>query len=108
MTVGNGGWGEEVLSWPTGPLPIFPTLCLSLPSVPFSNVCPLKGLPVLICPIYPLVSLLIPQLRSQGSHFVHPLIADPGSFVMPGLLTGSASGTGQRVACGPRTKAKGS
>lgn len=90
------------------PLLIFPTVCLSLPHVPFSDVCPLKCLSALICPVFPPVSLSVPQLRSQGSHFVHPPVAGPGSFVMPGLLTGSATGTGQRDASGPRTQAKGS
>lgn len=91
-----------------GPLPIFPTVCLSLPYFPPSNVCPLKYLSVLFCPTYPPVFLPAPQLRSQGSHFLHPLVADPGRFLMPGLLPGSATGTGQRDASVLRTEAKGS
>lgn len=90
------------------PLPIFSTVYLSLPHVPLSNVCPLRCLPVLICPVYLPVFLPAPQLRSQGSHFVRPLVADPGSFLMPGLLPGSATGKGQRDASVPRTEAKGS
>lgn len=66
-----------------GPLLILPTVCLSLPRVSFCNVCPLKYLSFLICPVFPSVSLPVPQLRSQGSHFVHPLVAGPGSFAMP-------------------------
>nr|CCQ43797.1 alternative protein RASL10B [Homo sapiens] len=71
-------------------------MCLSLPGVFLSRVRPPQRLLVLTCLTYPPVPS---QLRSQGSHFVHPLVADPGSFfVRPGLLTVSTTGTGQR--CG--------
>lgn len=70
------------------PVSVCPTVCYFFP------VYPPSGLPP------------YPQLRSQGSHFVHPLVTDPGSFAMPGHLTISATGTGQRDAGGPWTTIK--
>ena len=44
---------------------VFPRVCLS------------------VCPrVYWFPTLSTFQLRSQGSHFVHPLVADPGSFLV--------------------------
>lgn len=91
-----------------GPPLIFSRVCLSLPSVFLFHVCLSKCLLVLTYLVHPPVPLLIPQLHSQGSHFIHPFVADPGIFVMPGLLTVSTTGTGQREAGGPRIQIKGS
>lgn len=68
-----------------GPPPVFSGACLPLPGVFLSYVCLPKRLlllPVLPNPQSPSPS---PQFCSQGSHFVHPLVSDPGNFVMPGL-----------------------
>lgn len=100
----RGAWGWGGAAFSVGaPTRLLQRECLSLPCIFFPRVCLPKHLLVLSYLIHP--PLRLPQLRSQGSHFVHPLVADPGSFSIEkaSLWTVSTTGTGQRDAGGPRT-----
>lgn len=48
-----------------------------------------------------------PPAPLTGLSFRPSPVADPGSFAMPGLLPGSATGTGQRDSCGPKDQSRG-